>query len=159
MLVSNTFWNYGKTSKNFMTENLNSQRQAYIRHEQKSEPPYQNAMFVRTMRAVAGEEGLAEEVDRRAYKVKLQLTSKKSLAPSLHIIKGKRSSQTISTTDIWQALAVRRPCRQSVTDGAVVSPPWCVLLWIWVALGWAPGSLNVFILFFFIVLLCRALTL
>lgn len=50
-------------------------------------------------------------------------------------------------------------CRQSVTDGAVVSPPWCVLLWIWVALGWATGSLNVFILFFFIVLLCRALTL
>lgn len=40
-------------------------------------------------------------------------------------------------------------CRQSVTDGAVVSPPWCVLLWIWVALGWALGALNVSILFFF----------
>lgn len=94
-----------ENSQNFLTGNLNSKRQAHIRQEQRSKPRHQNAMFVRMVRAAAGGEGgWAEEVDRRAYKVKLQLTSKK-----LHIIKGKRSGQTISTADIWQALAVRRP--------------------------------------------------
>lgn len=55
-----------------------------------------------------------EEVDRRAYKVKLQQTSKKSPAPSLHIIKAERSSQSAATTDIWQAACRQAACRQAV---------------------------------------------
>lgn len=44
--------------------------------------------------------------------------------------------------------------RQSVTDEAVVSPPWFVLLWLWVAVGRAEGYLNVFI---FILFYCSVL--
>lgn len=157
MLFSNTF---SENWKHFLTGNLNSKRQAQIRQEQE--------VWASVPKCHVCQNG--ESGSRRRRRVswgsgqtclQSEITANVKEKTSTVAPHHKRKAQQPNRCDHrhMAGAGCQAARRQSVTDGAVVSPPWCVLLWIWVALGWLPAALNVFILFRVIILLCCALML
>lgn len=92
-------------------------------------------------------EGKGEEMDRHAYKVKLQLTSKKAWHHHLTPWKSASLPSSGQTTDAWQTLAVRRPTSKA-WQAELSSLYWDLCCSrVWVAVGRADGFLNGFSLF------------